>query len=263
MNSWLLLGRDGPFKIPCIQRQINFVTQHTITLLQHLFQRFVRCDHILNLIGVVVKIVHKLLLIVALTEDRSSFAFENFHFLLTIRAQIQDLFIVILLYISIHKWWFIRRLGLFIKSLNTTLIQIFSDEKSSFFLLQWFLWLHLRKLRLLFGCCIFWWLYRRSSVIENIGIVLNCKRFSKYKWIWTMVNVLFVYLYQSFALSIVYHILKSLRLIGSSLSPGSSKIGGRVNIFIYKLATPGIPFSKQNFKCWVFKIDRKRISSYD
>ncbi len=152
MNSGLLLGRDGSFKIPCIQRQVNFVTQHTITLLQHLFQRFVRCYYILNLIGVVVKIIHKLLLIVALTEDRSRFAFENFHFLLTIRTQIQDLFIVILLYISIHKWWFISWL---IKYFNTALVQIFSDEKSGFFLLHWFLLLHLRKLRLLFGCCIF------------------------------------------------------------------------------------------------------------
>ena len=176
-------------------------------------------------------------------------------------THIQNLLVAILLHFCIHKWRFVGRLV--IQSISSTLIQIFRNEKSSSFLLHLLLWLHLRGFSYFFWGSVFWCLYRGVCFFKNWRIVFYREGFAQDKRIRTVIDVLFLNLYQTFALTIVHHILENLCLIGSRFSPCPSEIGGRIDMFIDKLPTSWVSLSKQDFERWVFKIDWERIASYD
>ena len=73
-------------------------------------------------------------------------------------------------------------------------------------------------------------------ILKNVGVVLYSKWFTKNKRIRAVVNISFVYLHKTFALAIVHHVLKSMGLVWSRLSAGSSQISRWIDMFVYKLA---------------------------
>jgi len=102
----MLLRGDSALEVTCIKRQVSLVSKYTICLLHNLLKGFVSCNHILNLIWVVVQIFNKLTMVVSASENFSCLAFKLLHFPGPVVTRIQNLLVGVFIWYRLYYWWF-------------------------------------------------------------------------------------------------------------------------------------------------------------